>query len=158
VRQSREVGADRIVNAVAAIEEHKEPLILIDFGTATTFDYITAKIRNCGGVIVPGIQLSADALFEKLRKTAACGISRRRWSLGTTRSTTSAPVHLWVCRPRGWYRSAHDRRNWGAPARDCHRWLATVIAGIARRIDEVDSLLTLKGLKVIYNKNERGAA
>ena len=64
----KEVGADRIVNSVGALEEHKGPLIIIDFGTATTFDVITAKAEWLGGVIVPGLQLSADALFERCAK------------------------------------------------------------------------------------------
>ncbi len=60
----KEVGADRIVNAVAAIEEYGGPLIIVDFGTATTFDVITAKSEWVGGVIVPGIQLSANACLN----------------------------------------------------------------------------------------------
>ena len=64
----REVGADRIVNAVAAFEKHRRSLIVIDFGTATTFDYITPQGEYLGGAIAPGIQISSEALFQKASK------------------------------------------------------------------------------------------
>ena len=60
-----EVGADRIVNAVAAYDKHKKPLIIIDFGTATTFDAITQKGEYLGGAICPGVMISSEALFQR---------------------------------------------------------------------------------------------
>ncbi len=64
----REVGADRIVNAVAGYEKHKCPLVIVDFGTATTFDYVNAKGEYCGGAIAPGLAISLEALFQRASK------------------------------------------------------------------------------------------
>src|SRR6266702_5618470 len=64
----REVGADRIVNAVAGYEKHKCPLVIVDFGTATTFDYVNGKGEYCGGAIAPGLMISMEALFQKASK------------------------------------------------------------------------------------------
>src|SRR6266702_3474129 len=64
----REVGADRIVNAVAGYEKHKCPLVIVDFGTATTFDYVNGKGEYCGGAIAPGLAISVEALFQKASK------------------------------------------------------------------------------------------
>src|SRR5690606_6553523 len=64
----REVGADRIVNAVAAYEKYRRSLIIVDFGTATTFDYITARGEYVGGAIAPGLGISAEALFDRASK------------------------------------------------------------------------------------------
>jgi len=64
----REVGADRIVNAVAGYEKHKCPLVIVDFGTATTFDYVNGKGEYCGGAIAPGLAISVEALFQRASK------------------------------------------------------------------------------------------
>ncbi len=64
----QEVGADRIVNAVAGYEKHKKALIIVDFGTATTFDYVTPKGEYVGGAIAPGVMISMEALFERASK------------------------------------------------------------------------------------------
>src|ERR1700745_3065288 len=71
-----EVGADRIVNAVAAIEKYGAPCIIVDFGTATTFDCVSAKREYLGGVICPGIGISADALFERTARLPGAGIRK----------------------------------------------------------------------------------
>jgi len=67
---SRQVGTDRIVNSIAAFDKYKQAVIVIDFGTATTFDYVSAEGEYRGGVIAPGMKISAEALFEKASKTA----------------------------------------------------------------------------------------
>src|SRR5690606_18925657 len=72
----KEVGADRIVNAVGALEDNSGPLIVVDFGTATTFDAVSERAEYRGGIIVPGIQISADALFEKCAKLPRVDVSR----------------------------------------------------------------------------------
>src|SRR6185369_139465 len=72
----REVGADRIVNAVAAYERYKAGLIVVDFGTATTFDCVTPKGEYLGGVIAPGVQISADALFNRAAKLPRVEITK----------------------------------------------------------------------------------
>jgi type III pantothenate kinase len=80
----QEVGADRIVNAVAAHERLGGPCVVVDFGTATTFDVVTAKGEYAGGVIVPGIQISAEALFEKAARLWRVEIRRPERVVGKT--------------------------------------------------------------------------
>ena len=79
----REVGADRIVNAVAAFEDHGGPLVVVDFGTATTFDCVSAKGDYIGGAIAPGYQISADALFTRTAKLPRVPLQRPAQAIGT---------------------------------------------------------------------------
>src|SRR3989339_1542259 len=72
----REVGADRIVNAVAAYEKHRRALIIVDFGTATTFDYISPEGAYIGGAIAPGIMISSEALFSRAAKLPRVELSK----------------------------------------------------------------------------------
>ncbi len=155
----KEVGADRIVNAVGALSDHHGPLILIDFGTATTFDYITAKAEYRGGVIVPGIQVSADALFEKCAKLPRVDISRPPLVIGrnTVDNIRSGLTYGYADLVDGIVGRMIEES--GIPATVIATGgLATVMAGIAKRIDKVDDLLTLKGLKAVFRRNEKGAA
>lgn len=155
----REVGADRIVNAVAAVEEYGGSLIIIDFGTATTFDVVTAKAEYRGGIIMPGLQLSADALFEKCAKLPRVEVSKPAGVIGrnTVDSIRSGLTYGYADLVDGLVvRIAEDMGV--APHVVATGGLAHVIAAIARRIDRVDPLLTLKGLKTIYRRNEKGPA
>ncbi|HOJ43292.1 MAG TPA: type III pantothenate kinase, partial [Syntrophorhabdaceae bacterium] len=77
-----ELGADRIVNAVAGYDKHKRSLIIVDFGTATTFDYITEKGEYVGGAIVPGIMISLEALFERASKLPRVELIRPKTIIG----------------------------------------------------------------------------
>src|SRR5258708_38646381 len=90
----REVGADRIVNAVAAYKRWPGGAIVVDFGTATTFDVVTARGEHAGGVIAPGLTVSADALFAATAKLPRVEIARPRTVLGpnTVASTHPCPV------------------------------------------------------------------
>src|SRR5580658_10058360 len=94
----REVGADRIVNAVAAFERAKGPVIVVDFGTATTFDCVTPKGEYLGGVIAPGIQISADALFARAAKLPRVEIAKPPHVIGknTIHSMQSGIVYGYV--------------------------------------------------------------
>ena len=78
-----ELGADRIVNGVAAFARYGGPIIVVDFGTATTFDVITARGEYIGGVIAPGLGISADALFSRAAKLARVDIKRPARTIGT---------------------------------------------------------------------------
>ena len=78
-----EVGADRIVNAVAAVEKYGAPCIVVDFGTATTFDCVSAKAQYVGGVICPGIGISADALFERTARLPRVDIRKPARVIGS---------------------------------------------------------------------------
>ncbi|HOQ31697.1 MAG TPA: type III pantothenate kinase [Candidatus Hydrogenedens sp.] len=153
----KEVGADRIVNAVAGIEEYGGPLIIVDFGTATTFDVVTAKSEWLGGVIVPGIQLSADALFEHCAKLPRVEISIPPSVIGrdTVTNIRSGLTYGYADLVNGLIKRI--RSEMGTPARVLATGgLAETIAQLAKNIDVVDPLLTLKGLKIIYEKNARG--
>ncbi len=153
----KEVGADRIVNAVAGIEEYGGPLIIVDFGTATTFDVITAKSEWLGGVIVPGIQLSADALFEHCAKLPRVEISIPPSVIGrdTVTNIRSGLTYGYADLVNGLIKRI--RSEMGTHARVLATGgLAETIAQLAKNIDVVDPLLTLKGLKIIYEKNARG--
>ena len=155
----KEVGADRIVNAVAAIEEYKGPLIVIDFGTATTFDAITAKAEYKGGVIIPGVQVSADVLFEKCAKLPRVEISKPPSVIGknTDDNIRAGLTYGYADMVDGLI--ARIAKEMGTkPTVVATGGLGSVIASVAKRIDHVDPLLTLKGLRSVYRKNERGAA
>ena len=155
----KEVGADRIVNAVAAIEEYKGPLIVIDFGTATTFDAITARAEYKGGVIIPGVQVSADVLFEKCAKLPRVEISKPPSVIGknTDDNIRAGLTYGYADMVDGLI--ARIAKEMGTkPTVVATGGLGSVIASVTKRIDQVDPLLTLKGLKSVYRKNERGAA
>jgi type III pantothenate kinase len=152
----KELGADRIVNAVAATAEHGGDLIIIDFGTATTFDYVTANSEYKGGIIVPGIQLSAEALFEHCAKLPRVDISLPQSVIGrdTITCIRSGLTYGYADLVDGLVRRMSEEA-------DCHPTviatggLAPVIAEVARTIDVVDPLLTLKGLRGVFAKNEK---
>jgi len=152
----KEVGADRIVNAVGAIEQHAGALIVVDFGTATTFDAVSAKAEWKGGVIVPGIQISADALFEKCAKLPRVEIDVPPNVIGrdTVANIRAGLTYGYADLVDGLIARMTEEMN-ATPTVVATGGLAGVIAGIAKRIDAVDPLLTLKGLRAVYRKNER---
>lgn len=155
----REVGADRIVNAVAAIEAYGMPLIVLDFGTATTLDVINEHGEFLGGVIAPGIQVSMDALFEKCAKLPRVDISRPPSVIGrNTVDCIRSGLTFGYCDMVDGLVGRIRESMGSAPKVVATGGLANVIAEISSCIDHVDPFLTLKGLKTIYRKNERGQA
>lgn len=153
----QEVGADRIVNAVAAHARLGGPCIVVDFGTATTFDVVTAKGEYAGGVIVPGISISAEALFEKAARLWRVEIRRPERVVG---KTTSASIQSGLYFG---YLSLVDglidrivRETGGKPRVIATGGLAELFAGASERIEVVDPLLTLAGLRLIYDRNRGG--
>ncbi|HOJ67574.1 MAG TPA: type III pantothenate kinase [Candidatus Hydrogenedentes bacterium] len=151
----REVGADRIVNAVGALEEHEGPLIILDFGTATTFDAVTRRREWIGGVIVPGIQLSADALFEHCAKLPRVDIVTPRHVIGrdTVTNIRSGLTYGYADMVDGLVRRMRKEMEEPRAKVIATGGLAGEIARVARSIDLVDPLLTLKGLRAVYRKN-----
>ena len=113
----REVGADRIVNAVAAYERRRGGLIVVDFGTATTFDAVTPKGEYLGGAICPGITISMDALFRNASKLPRVEFARPPHVIGRntvppcSRASSTATSGWSTASARGW------RRSWASPAR-----------------------------------------
>jgi type III pantothenate kinase len=159
VDNPKEVGADRIVNAVGALEDHPGPLIVIDFGTATTFDAITARGEYKGGVIVPGIKTGADALCEKCAKLPSVEITTPPHVIGknTIDHIRSGLTYGYADLVDGLIqRMAAEMGD--KPLVLATGGFAELVAGIASRIDHVDPYLTLKGLRAVFLKNRKGAA
>ena len=149
-----EVGADRIVNAVAAYELFGGPIIAVDFGTATTFDCISERGEYLGGVITPGIHISMEALFERASKLHRVEIARPKSVIG--RTTTGALQSGLLYGYSGLVDSmiGRIREELGADAR------VIVTGGLARRIaeeskaiEQVVPFLTLDGLRILFEKN-----
>ncbi len=150
----KEVGADRIVNSVGALEDRKPPLIIIDFGTATSFDAVTARAEWVGGIIVPGILLSSEALFEHCAKLPRVDIQVPRNVIGrnTTDNIRAGLTYGYADLVDGLVRRMRAEMD-GDPVVVATGGLARVIAPISAEITHVDPWLTLKGLRVVYEKN-----
>lgn len=154
-----DVGADRVVNAVAAFDLYGRPrhapVIAIDFGTGTTFDAITKEGEYAGGVIFPGIQISADALFQRAARLPRVDVRRPPSVIGHTTVTSiqSGLYFGYVALIDGVV--ARMRAELGEPVAVCIATggLAEVIAKDTTSIEEVNPDLTLIGLKIIWERN-----
>jgi type III pantothenate kinase len=150
----REVGADRIVNAVAAIELYGGPMIIVDFGTATTFCAISGEGDYLGGAIAPGIGISMEALFERAAKLPRVEIVRPQRVIGkdTISSMQSGIVFGFVGQVDGIvHRMAAELG--GDPQVIATGGFANLIARESETIREVNPLLTLEGLRIITRLN-----
>lgn len=154
----KEVGADRIVNAVAAHEIYKGPLIIIDFGTATTFCAVTGNGDYLGGAICPGIKISSEALFEKAAKLPRIELVKpERIICKSTVTSMQAGIiygyigeveHI-VSMMKGELAELGEMK----PLVIATGGLAKLISKETDAINRVDSFLTLEGLRIIYEKN-----
>ncbi|HKU41269.1 MAG TPA: type III pantothenate kinase [Polyangiales bacterium] len=151
----REVGADRIVNAIAAYDRVHAGVIVVDFGTATTFDCVSNRGEYLGGAIAPGIRLSADALFSRAARLPKTEITRPPHVLGrnTVHSMQSGLVFGYAGLVDGMIERL--RAEMGYPC----TVLATggeamLIRGESRTIDEVDPHLTLDGLRILFERQK----
>lgn len=151
----QEVGADRIVNAVAGYEKYKKALIIVDFGTATTFDYVTPKGEYAGGAIAPGMMISLEALFERASKLPRVELVKPKDVIG--RNTVSAMqagiVYGYISLVDGIVNRMKETVN-TKPHVIATGGLAGLIFQESHSLDEVDEFLTLKGLKILYEKNK----
>ena len=150
----REVGADRIVNAVAAIEEYGSPLIIVDFGTATTYCYVNEDGGYMGGAIAPGIGISMEALFDRASKLPRIELTRPDNVIGknTVAAMQAGIIFGYVGQVEGIV-ARMKAQSKEEPTVIATGGLADLIASETTVIDVVDNFLTLKGLHLIYQRN-----
>lgn len=150
----KEVGADRIVNAVAGYEKFRSPLIIVDFGTATTFDYVNGKGEYCGGAIAPGLIISVEALFQKACKLPRVEIVKPPGIIAknTVNSMQAGIFYGYV----GLVDEIVDRMK--RESRENPKVIATgglagLVAPESKSIETVEEYLTLEGLRILYLRN-----
>jgi type III pantothenate kinase len=155
----KEVGADRIVNAVAAHSKYKQDLIIIDFGTATTFCSLTKDANYLGGCITPGVRIATDALFEKAAKLPRVELEAPMHIIcrNTVSSMQAGIIYGYIGQVEYIVRKMKkEMMDLGCkePLVIATGGLANTIAKGTKVIDKVESSLTLEGLKIIYEKNK----
>jgi len=150
-----ELGADRIVNAISGYEKYKRALIIVDFGTATTFDYITSKGEYVGGAIAPGIMISLEALFERASKLPRVELIKPKSIIGknTVYAMQSGIIYGYVSLVDGIVKRMKEEVKTD-PYIIATGGLASLIYKESETIDEVDEFLTLRGLKLLYERNK----
>lgn len=150
----REVGADRIVNAVAAYDKVGGGVIAVDFGTATTWDVVTPKGEYLGGVIMPGIQVSADALYHHAAKLPRVEIVKPPRVVGrnTVASIQAGLLYGYAGMVDALVDRIRDEVDFEARC-IATGGLSSLIAKESRTIEESDDLLTLRGLKILFDRN-----
>ncbi len=155
----RELGADRIVNAVAAYEIYGGPAIVVDFGTATTFNAVSSKGEFLGGAICPGILISAEALYQRTAKLPRIDLAKHEAVIGrnTAVSMQSGIFHGYVGQVNHLVRKIKQEMKEENIKVIATGGLAKFIAPETDSIDEVNGRLVLEGLRIIYEKNRNEA-
>ena len=151
----REVGPDRIANAVAAKERHGAPAIVVDFGTSTNFDVVSPDGEYVGGVLAPGIEISMDALFQRAARLVKVDFVEPPTVIGRTTATAlqSGLVYGFAGQVDGIVRAIRTELGADAPA-VATGGLAELIAPHAASITKVDPHLTLEGLRLVWERNQ----
>jgi type III pantothenate kinase len=150
----KEVGADRIVNAIAAYEKYGGDVIIVDFGTATTFDYVSKKGEYMGGCISPGIMIASEALFTKAAKLPRVEIAKPKSIIGkdTVSSMQAGILFGYAGLVDGLIERIKSEVK-SDPKVVATGGLARIIAAETKSINIVDEMLTLEGLRIIYKRN-----
>ncbi|MBI4735236.1 MAG: type III pantothenate kinase [candidate division NC10 bacterium] len=151
----RDVGADRIVNAVAAFEAYGGPCIVVDFGTATTFDAISVRGESLGGAICPGIGISSEALFQHAAKLPRVDITRPKVIIGknTVGSMQAGLFYGYLSLVEGIVARVRAELG-GRAAVVATGGLAELLLTESTAVDHVDPLLTLTGLRILFERNQ----
>lgn len=154
INNPREVGADRLVNAVAAYNLYGGPVIIVDFGTATTFCAINKKGEYLGGAICPGVKISVEALYQNTAKLPRIELIKPSSVIGrdTVSSMQSGVIYGYVGQVEYIVNKMKDILGGGNIRVIATGGLARLIAEETKAIDVIDSLLTLKGLNIIYKR------
>ena len=150
----KEVGADRIVNAVAAYAKYRRESIIVDFGTATTFDYVSPKGEYMGGCIAPGIVISSEALFKRASKLPRVDFSTPKSIIAkdTVSSMQAGIIFGYAGLVDGIVARMREEIQ-SNPLVIATGGLARVVQSEAKSIGIVDEMLTLDGLRLIYMRN-----
>ncbi len=151
----KELGADRIVNAVGAYEIYGGPVIIVDFGTATTFNAVSSKGEFLGGAICPGIKISAEALYQRTAKLPKIDLTRHSEAIGrnTAQGMQSGIFHGYIGQVNhlvNLIKKEMGEENIKVVATG---GLSKFIAPEAKSIDEINGRLILEGLRILFDKN-----
>ncbi len=151
----REVGADRLVNSVAAYERVGDTCVVVDFGTAITYDAVSAAGEYLGGIITPGAEISIDALYERAAKLPKVELAPPRSLIGksTVEAIRSGIVFGFAGQVEGIVRRMRAELGARTAVIATGGLAALLVPAVEETIDEVDDLLTLTGLRLIWERN-----
>jgi type III pantothenate kinase len=152
----REVGADRLVNAVAAYERVHNTCVVVDFGTAITYDIVSAAGEYLGGIITPGAEISIDALYERAAKLPKVELAQPRALIGksTVEAIRSGIVFGFAAQVDGIVRRLRDELGPATAVLATGGLAHALVPAVRETILEVDDLLTLTGLRLIWERND----